>query len=173
MRGVSWSNDPRCPRFDDLALLRIPYTDFAGARRRGELVVAAAVAEDVLDVFAAIDGARFPIAQMVRIDFYDADDDLSMAANNCSGFCFREVSRGSGLSRHALGLAIDINPIQNPYVVDDEVLPEAGRAYLDRENLRSGMIVRPSPVIDAFAAIGWEWGGDWTTLSDYHHFAVP
>lgn len=178
MRGRSWRDDPRCPRFEDLALLDIPYLDFAGDRRTGELVVAAAVAEAILDVFAAIAAARFPIASMVRIDAFDADDDRSMAANNCSGFCFREVSRGAGLSQHALGLAVDINPVQNPFITaGGEVLPPAGRAYLDRDDHRDGMIARSSApgaaVIAAFEAIGWEWGGEWTRVSDYHHFSAP
>lgn len=174
MRDKSWRDDPRCPRFEDLALLDVPYVDFAGDRQVGELVVAASVAEAILDVFAAIAAAGFPIASMVRIDAFDADDDRSMAANNCSGFCFREVSRGAGLSQHALGLAVDINPIQNPFITAaGEVLPPAGRAYLDRADLRDGMIARPSPVIAAFEAIGWEWGGEWTRVTDYHHFSAP
>lgn len=174
MRGVSWRDDPRCPAFDDLALLQIPYFDFAGDLARGELIVAAAEAEALVDVFAAIAAARFPIASMIRIDAFGADDDRSMAANNCSAFCFREVSRGTGLSQHAFGLAVDINPVQNPYISrSNEILPPAGAAYLDRDQVREGMLVRPSPVIEAFEAIGWEWGGDWTRVCDYHHFARP
>lgn len=171
MRGVSWRRDPRCPAFADLALLSVPHWTFNNEPATGEMVVAADVAEDVLDVFAALWAARFPIESMRRIDEFGADDERSMAANNSSAFCFRDIARGGGLSKHALGHAIDINPIQNPYLVDGQVLPESGRAYLDRTDIRPGMIVRPSAVIDAFAAIGWEWGGDWTTKSDYHHFA--
>jgi poly-gamma-glutamate synthesis protein (capsule biosynthesis protein) len=174
MRGASWRDDPRCPRFEDLALLEIPHVDFDGEHQTGELVVAASVAGAILDVFAAIAAARFPIASMRRIDSFGGDDDRSMAANNCSGFCFREISRGSGLSQHAYGLAVDINPVQNPYIsASGKILPPNGSAYLDRGDLRPGMLVRPSPVIAAFEAIGWEWGGDWTRVSDYHHFARP
>ena len=174
MRGKSWRDDPRCPRFEDLSLLEVPYIDFAGDRKVGELVVAAGVAEAILDVFAVIAAASFPIASMVRIDAFDADDDRSMAANNCSAFCFRDISGGAGLSLHAFGLAVDINPVQNPYVTAaGEVLPPAGRAYLDRADRRDGMIVRPSPVITAFESIGWEWGGEWTRVKDYHHFCAP
>ena len=172
MRGKSWSTDPRCPPFDSLALIEVPHWDFDGAVRYGEIVVAAEVAESVASAFAAIFDAQFPIERIERIDHFDANDDLSMAANNSSGFCFREIAIGGGLSKHALGLAVDINPVQNPYVVAGQVFPAKAREYLDRDNLRPGMIVRPSPVVEAFEAIGWEWGGDWTTKSDFHHFAA-
>lgn len=173
MRGRSWRDDPRCPRFNDLALLAVPFRDFDGVVQVGELVVADDLAGQVLDVFVAIGAADFRIERMIRIDAFDADDDRSMAANNCSAFCFREISRGGGLSQHAFGRAIDINPVQNPYLVGDEVLPASGRAYMNRADLRPGMIVRPSPVIDAFSRIGWEWGGDWAKVRDYHHFVAP
>ncbi len=181
MDGLSWrQSDSRCPRLSALRLLEIPFWNFDGEEQRGELVVAAEVSQDILGVFAKLWHARFPIERMVRIDYFNADDERSMAANNCSGFCFRVIdgsppAGGSPrLSMHALGLAVDINPVQNPYVTshasDGKIFPLVGTHYLDRTDRRPGMIIRPSIVIDAFAAMGWQWGGDWTSKSDYHHF---
>jgi hypothetical protein len=170
MRGVSWRDDPRCPGFDDLALVDLPHWDFAGACQRGRLIVAAELAGEVVEVFAALFAARFPIARMAPVCEHGGDDDASMAANNCSAFNFRPILGSDRLSQHAFGRAIDINPVQNPMLKDGGVQPAAGRAYLDRGDVRPGMIVRPGPVTDAFDAAGWTWGGDWTAFRDYHHF---
>lgn len=172
MRGRSWADDPRCPAMDDLALLRLPYWDFDGRERVGELVVARSVGDAVRWVFSRLHALRFPVARMARIDAFDGDDRRSMDANNSSGFNFRVVEGTSRLSRHALGRAVDINPVQNPWVRGDLVLPPAGRAHLDRERDAAGMISRPGPVVEAFEATGWEWGGDWDGYRDYHHFQV-
>ena len=94
-----------------------------------------------------------------------------MAANNCSAFNFRMAPSGK-LSQHSFGTAIDINPVQNPMIIGERIYPAAGADYLDRGDLRAGMIVRPGPVVDAFESIGWGWGGDWTRIKDYHHFSV-
>jgi hypothetical protein len=175
MAGVSWHPDrPRCPPLADLALLCVVHHHPAGDEREGELVVAAAVADDLARVFERLHAARFPIERMERVDAYGGSDDRSMAANNSSAFNFRTIAGSDELSLHALGRAIDINPLWNPYVVASAVHPPAGAAFLDRADVRPGMIVRPGPVTDAFDAIGWEWGGDWTRgVKDYHHFALP
>jgi hypothetical protein len=173
MTGASWRPDPRCPDWPALALLRMNHWGFDGAPHDGELVVAAAVASDVVFAFERIFAARFPIERMVRIDAYGGDDNASMEANNTSGFNFRTIAGLDALSLHSFGTAIDINPAQNPYMGRGGVIsPPAAAAYLDRENLRPGMLVRPGPVVEAFEAIGWEWGGDWSPRKDYHHFAV-
>ena len=172
MRGASWHEDARCPPFGALALVRVSHHGMDGAIHQGELVIAAAVADDVVRTFERIFAARFPIERMVRIDAYGGDDDRSMADNNSSGFCFRNIAGTGTLSLHALGTAIDLNPVQNPYVNGERVCPPAARAYLDRSHVRPGMIVRPDPVTDAFDAVGWEWGGDWTRAKDYQHFAI-
>jgi hypothetical protein len=170
MRRVSWHDDPRCPQFSDLALIDMPHRTFQGGVGRGRLIVAAALADEVLAVFAALFAAGFPIDRMEPVCEHGGDDDASMAANNCSGFNFRRIMGTDTLSQHALGRAIDINPVQNPMLKDGGVQPPAGRAYLDRTDVRPGMIVRPGPVTDAFDAVGWTWGGDWTAFKDYHHF---
>ncbi|HLU65972.1 MAG TPA: M15 family metallopeptidase [Kofleriaceae bacterium] len=171
MTGVSWRPDPRCPAFDQLALVRLVHWDMAGVERDGELVVAASVAEDVARAFERIHAARFPIERMVRIDAYGGNDARSMSDNNSSAFNFRTILNTDKLSLHSFGTAIDINPVQNPYVSTDRVMPPEAAAYLDRAHLRPGMIVRPGPVTDAFDAIGWTWGGDWESRKDYQHFS--
>lgn len=127
----------------------------------------------MLTVFEHIFAARFPIHSLRRIDHFAGSDPESMAANNSSAFNFRLVDGSEHLSQHALGQAIDINPLQNPWLRGERVDPEAGRAYLDRRQLRPGMIVRPGPVIAAFEAAGWRWGGDNADAPDYHHFSKP
>src|SRR5690606_35657905 len=157
------------PSLDEFALVRVRHWDFAGAIRDGELVVAAEVADDIIGVFAQLFDARFPIARMRRIDAYGGDDLASMADNNTSAYNCRRIIHSARLSSHAYGLAIDITPLQNPVIRDGMVRPPAATPYVDRSRDRPGMIHRPGPVVAAFDAIGWEWGGDWTTLKDYHH----
>ena len=156
MTGASWRPDPRCPAWPALALLRMNHWGFDGALHDGELVVAAAVASDVASAFERIFAARFPIQRMVRIDAYGGDDNASMEANNTSGFNFRTIAGLDALSLHSFGTAIDINPAQNPYIGRGGVMPPAAAAYLDRDDVRPGMLVRPGPVIEAFESIGWE-----------------
>jgi hypothetical protein len=171
MIGRSWHRELACPSFDDLRLLTLPHWGFDGRLATGELVVAASVADDVAAAFGQLFDARFPIAHMVRVDAYDGSDDASMADNNTSAFNCRAVTGGSSLSQHAYGTAIDINPVQNPYLSGDLVLPETGQEYVDRGDVRPGMIVRPGGVVTAFEAIGWHWGGDWTSPVDYQHLS--
>jgi poly-gamma-glutamate synthesis protein (capsule biosynthesis protein) len=173
MRGACWHDDPRCPPFDDLELVHLVHLDFDGVERAGELVVARGLGAALIEVFGRLHAAGFPIARMERVEAHGGDDDRSMAANNCSAFNFRTIAGTTVLSKHALGRAVDINPVQNPYLVGGSISPPAAVAYLDRGDLRPGMIVRPGPVVEAFDAIGWEWGGDWTGKKDYHHFAAP
>jgi hypothetical protein len=170
MAGVSWR--PGCPvSLDELALLAVSHHGMDGRVHRGELVVAGAVAADVLSALKAVFEAGFPIDRMRRVEAYGGSDERSMADNNTSAFNCRAVAGGSAWSEHAYGTAIDINPVQNPYVRGGGVAPAAGKAYLDRADLRPGMLVRPGPVVDAFAAIGWGWGGNWTSLKDYQHLS--
>jgi putative cell wall-binding protein len=171
MHGTSWHEGCPVP-LTDLVLLALTHHTFDDSRADGELVVHRDVAADVLGAFAAMHDAGFPIERMERIDAYGGDDDASMAANNTSAFNCRRTTGGSRWSEHALGTAIDVNPVQNPYVRGDTVLPEAGRAYLDRSRVRPGMAVRPGPMVDAFDAIGWGWGGDWSSSRDYQHVSL-
>jgi hypothetical protein len=157
----------------DLRLLTLTHRGFDGAIRTGELVVHEDHALAVVGVFKTLFEAGFPIQRMKLVDEYQGDDDASMAANNTSGFnCRLATGSDDTWSQHAYGWAIDINPVQNPYVNGNTVLPPSGVAYLDRSDLRQGMVVDGDPVVAAFVSIGWEWGGDWVTLKDYQHFSA-
>jgi hypothetical protein len=153
-----------------LRLLTLPYRDFSGARRTGELVVNERVVTSVVAVFRTLYDERFPIRSMRVIDEFHGSDDESMAADNTSSFNCRNAVGGSGWSQHAYGLAIDVNTVENPYVYGGKVLPPAGAAYTDRSNHRRGMAYRGSVLNRAFAAHGWSWGGEWRN-PDYQHFS--
>jgi len=170
MVGQSWHADPRCPPFEALSLLTVDHWNCSGGLSRGQLVVAASLAEEVLGIFAGLHALGFPIARMDLVDEFGGDDDAAMAANNTSCFNFRNVAGTDVLSNHAFGAAIDINPLFNPMIVDGAFHPPAAVAYADRSDRRPGMIVRPGPVVELFEARGWQWGGDWPN-PDYHHFA--
>lgn len=163
---------PGCPVLpQDLRLLRMTYLDLAGTGRTGEMVVHADVVATVVDVFSRLHAAGFPVARMDPVDAFGGSDDASMAANNTSAFNCRPTTGGSGWSEHAYGRALDLNPVQNPYVSGSTVLPGLGRAYLDRSNRRPGMVTAGDLVVTAFAASGWGWGGGWTSARDYQHFS--
>ena len=171
MVGVSWH--PGCPvPVADLCLVTMNHWDFDGLVHRGELVVHADVADDIVTVFRQLFGAQFPIRRMERIERYGGDDGASMAADNTSSFNCREIAGGGPYSIHSWGKAIDINPVENPYIKDGRVLPPSGAPYLDRQDVRQGMIVDGDVVVEAFAAIGFTWGGHWERLLDYQHFEV-
>lgn len=173
MRGVSWREHPDCPSFEALRLVRLRHRGFDKLSHEGELVVHASLAHEVVEIFERIYAASFPIHSVRRIDHFRGSDPDSMAANNSSAFNFRVIEGTSALSQHALGQAIDINPVQNPWLRGARVDPHAGSAYVDRTLLRPGMIVRPGPVLAAFEAAGWRWAGDVATAPDYHHFSKP
>lgn len=156
----------------DLRLLRLSHWGFDGRLRSGELVVHATQAAPVVEVFRRLHAQRFPVERMVTVEQYGGDDDRSMAANNTSAYNCRTTTGGRGWSEHAFGTAIDINPVQNPYVRGTTVLPEAGRGFLDRRDVRPGMVTAGDAVVGAFAAAGWGWGGDFSTFEDYQHFSL-
>ena len=170
MIGVSWHGDQaRCPRWDALAYLELDHVTFDGTTARGELVVAAALAPRACELFRRLWDLGFPIRQMKLVDAFGASDEASMAADNSSAFNFRSIAGTELLSQHALGRAIDINPVENPWRKPDRIVPEAGKAFADRTNIRPGMFVRPGPVVALFDELGWEWGGDWRHAFDDHH----
>lgn len=156
----------------DLRILSLSHWNYAGSVSTGKLVVAAGLANQVVDIFRDLYEAGFPIERMELVDKYDGDDDKSMAANNTSAFNCRLVTGGSTYSEHSYGRAIDINPLVNPYVKGSTVLPPAGSAYVDRSLDAPGMIHAEDEVVQAFAARGWIWGGSWSSLKDYQHFST-
>jgi hypothetical protein len=171
---MSFSWRPGCPvPTEDLRLLTIDHWGFDGAVRRGEMIVHADEAASLVQVLAVLFAGRFPIERMKLVDAYGGNDDRSMAANNTSAFNCRAATGNPGVwSEHSYGRAIDINPVQNPYVTaDGTVLPPAGSAYTNRSEVADGMIGPGDVVVRAFAAIGWEWGGDWSGIKDYQHFS--
>jgi hypothetical protein len=174
MQGRSVRPGLPCATREQLVFMNVPYRDFEGTTRIGALIVARRVAAQVADIFEDIYRSdKFRIAQMRLIDDFDGDDDKSLAANNTSGFNCRLTDHG-GLSKHALGLAIDINPVQNPYREGGLTAPEAGRAYDEPEERRAGimgLIVDGDVVTRAFARRGWSWGGRWRHTIDYQHFS--
>src|SRR5688572_702790 len=141
-----------------LRTLRVSHWGFDRRARVGVLIVHRRVAGAVVSVFRRLYAARFPIRLMVPVSRYRGSDGASMAADNTSGFNCRRVPGSTRWSEHAYGLAIDVNPVENPYVVHDSVLPPAGRRYLDRRRYRRGMAVRGGVLVRAFASVGWKWG---------------
>jgi len=171
MSGVSWR--PGCPvGLDRLRVVTLSHWDFAGEVQQGVLVVRDDVADEVADIFGRLFRDRFPIRRMVPVDQYDADDFASIEADNTSAFNCRPVT-GSTVewSNHAYGLAIDLNPLENPYVLDGRTSHQASVPYLDRGLRRPGVIVEGGPVVKAFEAAGWHWGGEWSNPVDYQHFS--
>ncbi|HET7312471.1 MAG TPA: M15 family metallopeptidase [Mycobacteriales bacterium] len=171
--GKSWhSGCPLGP--SSLTALTLTYWGFDHASHSGTLVVNRSIVPAVVAAFKSIYVARFPIRRMVPIAAYGGSDDKSMAADNTSAFnCRRAVSNGPpSWSMHAYGEAIDLNPLENPYRLDGKILPPAGAPYMNRSDVRPGMVVAGSAPVAAFAAVHWGWGGNWSSTPDYQHFSV-
>jgi hypothetical protein len=160
-----------CPDPSTLRAVNVTHWRYDGGIAQGRIIVAASQAQNVAAIFGDLYGARFPIQRIVPIDAYGADDQASMRANNTSGFNCRTVAGSTTLSQHGLGLAIDVNPLHNPYVKNGTVDPPEGATWADRSRNDPGMI-KPGPVVDAFAARGWKWGGYWSSGKDYQHFST-
>jgi hypothetical protein len=171
---LPYSYRPGCPVGPaQLRRVTVSHWDFGGRRRIGSIVVRSTVARDVLGVFRRLYAARFPIRRLRPIDAYRARDAASLAADNTAGFnCRYAIGPGTRRwSSHAYGLAIDVNPVENPYLDRGLVRPPAGRRYLDRSRARPGMAIPGGVLVRAFAAIGWSWGGRWSA-PDYQHFSA-
>ena len=170
MTGVSWR--PGCPvGLDRLRVVTLDHWDFAGEVRRGVLVVRADVADEVAAIFGGLFRAGFPIRRMAPVDQYDGDDFTSIEADNTSAFNCRPATGSSEWSHHAYGLAIDLNPLENPYVLDGRTSHDRSTRFLDRSRQGRGVIVDNGPVVRAFRDAGWHWGGDWSNPVDYQHFS--
>lgn len=177
MRGSSWHDGMGCPGFDQLVRLEVLHWDFDERIQKGALDVVRDLASDLLAIFREVFEARFPIARMRPIHHYGGDDARSMADDNTSAFNCRCKVGGGDLSLHALGRAVDINPVENPYeTASGLVLPEAGKSFARRDGrsvtgkgvLRSGDVV-----VRAFESRGFTWGGRWTDPVDWQHFEKP
>lgn len=170
--------DKPCPvPHDRMKLLHVPYIDFGGTEHDdGAIVVFDIVVDHVISIFEELKSIKFPIGKIRPITEYNGSDDDSMEDNNTSAFNCRYIHGTTRFSIHAYGMAIDLNPLQNPIVYNDvtplRFQPTGSDEYLDRSNLKPGMIT--PEVISIFKKHGFTtWGGSWSSLYDYHHFEVP
>ena len=171
MTGVSWR--PGCPvSLRDLRLVTARHWGFDGQLRTGRVVVHRDVAADIVSVLRRLYDARFPIRRMVLVDRYGGSDFRSIEADNTSAFNCRYVEGTTRWSEHAYGRAIDVNPIENPYVSSGRTSHRASEPYLDRTPCRRGMACPGNALVRAFKAVGWGWGGDWSGVKDYQHFSA-
>ena len=176
IRGRSFKADCTLPR-EELRHLCVRHVGLDGGTHEGEMIVNRHIAEDVLDILRRLYEAGYPIERIRLVDEYGADDELSMEDNNSSSFNFRFISHTRRVSKHGLGLAVDINPLYNPYtkIVDGErtVEPVTGAPYLDREADFPCRIDHDDLCYRLFTERGFEWGGDWVSCKDYQHFEIP
>ena len=172
MTGVSWHEGCPVP-LSGLRLLTVLHWGFDGSVHTGRLVVHTSAARPLLSVFRRLYKARFPIRRMRPIDVYGGSDFRSIEADNTSSFNCRRAAGSSRWSQHAYGRAIDVNPIENPYVSGGRTSHPASVGYLDRSRRRPGMAVPGGVLVAAFRSLGWGWGGDWTGgVKDYQHFSA-
>lgn len=171
MVGSSWHRGCPVP-IRSLRVVKVTYRGFDDRPQQGRLAVHRQWADEILVVFRRLYREGFPIRRVRLVDRFDADDRESMRHDNTSAFNCRYVAGTTTWSQHAFGRAIDINPVENPYVDGSHVSPRRGRRYLDRSDVRPGMIVRGGVVLRAFRRIGWGWGGTWSSVKDYQHFSA-
>jgi D-alanyl-D-alanine carboxypeptidase len=170
MIKYTWRSN--CPvSLNDLSEIKLSYWGFDHKAHQGILIVNKTLAAEVVSIFKAAYYHKFQIERMELIENFKGDDKASMEANNTSAFNCRAIEGKSGaFSQHSYGRAIDINPLINPYVKGDKVLPPTGRKYVDRTESYPGKITRNSFIYKEFTRRGWDWGGNWHDLQDYQHF---
>ena len=155
---------------DNLSYLKITYWGFDEKTHVGEMIVNEKVAQEVLAIFKEAYEKKYPIEKMKLIDEYEANDEKSMRDNNTSSFCYRVVANTNTLSKHSQGMAIDVNPLYNPYIVGNYISPTTANKYVDRSLNKKGMIKKGDDLYNAFIKRGWTWGGNWSSKKDYQHF---
>jgi hypothetical protein len=171
MTGVSWRQG--CPvQLRDLRVVTATYRDFSTRARTGRVIVHRDVAAGVLGVLRRLYAVGFPLRRMVPIEAYGGSDFRSIEADNTSAFNCRYVDGTQRWSEHAYGRAIDVNPIENPFVSGGRTSHPASVPYLDRTPCRAGMACPGNVLVHAFQAIGWGWGGNWGSVKDYQHFSA-
>ncbi len=170
IKGRSWQEGCPVP-IEDLGLVTFTHWDMKGRPRQGRVIVHRLVCEEVLEIFRELFQKRFPVEKARPVHIYDGDDRRSMADNNTSGFnCRRNTGRPAEFSLHAYGLAVDINPLQNPQIIEERAIPEQAENCRDRNKKLKGMIHRGDAAWQAFRKRGWMWGGTWRRSKDYQHF---
>lgn len=175
--GISYPEDVPSPAITvaQLCYVHVLYYDFDGQSTEGELICNQAIAQDLVEIFHELHRAEYQIERIRLIDEYGGDDDLSMEDNNTSCFNYRVVSGSASLSKHAYGLAVDINPLYNPYITYNKdhsinVAPAAGEEYADRSKAFPYKIDEYDLCCRLFKEHGFTWGGDWNSCKDYQHF---
>ncbi len=156
--------------YSNLRYIVVSYIDYNGYLRNGELVVNEIISQKIVEIFKILLDNRFQIEKMRLVDYYNGDDNLSMKDNNTSAFNYRYISNTTTLSNHALGLAVDINPLYNPYVTKIGVFPPEGEKYVSRDLNYKGMIKYNDCCYNAFISNGFKWGGKFNNVKDYQHF---
>jgi len=152
---------------EEISLIDVQYYSFDGKLHQGQLVVHNDVKEDVLEIFDIIKEIEYPVNKVVPIVVFDWSDNASMDDNNTSAFNYRFISGTKRLSNHAFGKAVDINPINNPYITSNgKIIPSAG-SY---DTKKFETFTDDHPVVKAFKDRGWRWGGNFNSYKDYHHF---
>ena len=173
MQGKTYKENPYIQR-DDLRHIRTLHWDYDHKIHIGEMVVNKQIADVVVNIFRQLYDAKYPIQRMVLPDVYNADDELQMRDNNTSSFCYRTISGSGTLSKHARGLAIDVNTLYNPYYKDREsgryVQPATATKFCDRTWNFPYKIDEEDLCYKLFTEAGFEWGGSWTSCKDYQHF---
>ena len=158
----------------DLRYVKIRYIDFDGKAQNGELICNQKIAQDLVEIFSELYDRQYPLASVRLVDDFGGDDLASMEADNTSCFNFREVTASGGgshkLSLHAYGLAVDLNPLYNPYVKKGKILPQSAKPYANRKNANPYRIDHEDLAYQLFTSHGFTWGGDWKSLKDYQHF---
>ncbi|MEV4806930.1 M15 family metallopeptidase [Nonomuraea sp. NPDC049421] len=167
----SWR--PGCPvHYRDLRLVTLSYWGFDGKPHTGELVVRKTVTDDIETVFKKLYDRRWPIRQMKLVDAYKADDYDSIDADNTSAFNCRRATGSSNWSNHAYGEAIDVNPLENPYVTASGGTAHRNAKKFTKRPMKGKGVINPGDrVVKTFAQVGWEWGGYWSGAKDYQHFS--
>ena len=173
INGVSYQENNEISR-ENLRYLRVLHIGTNGNTYIGEIIVNESISEDVLEIMQELYRAAYPIEKMVLIDEYGGDDEASMEANNTSAFNYRNISGSGKLSKHSYGLAIDVNPLYNPYVKNtaDATIcqPQNALDYIDRSREFSYKIDENDLCYQLFTAHGFTWGGSWNSVKDYQHF---
>ena len=167
----SWTK--ACPvTAADLRYLTVGFRGFDGRAHTGELLVNKRAADGLVTVFRQLFAAGFPIERMRISSAAELNGPPTGDGNSTEGFACRPVRGQTTWSQHAYGLAVDLDPFQNPYHKGKVVLPELATSYLDRAEARPGMVLPGGAAVRAFTAIGWHWGGDYRSLKDYMHFSA-
>ena len=174
MQGKTYVDNPHVSR-SDLRYLRVKHWDYDERTHQGELVCNRLIADKLLAIFRELYKAHYPIQRIRLADEYDADDERQMRDNNTSCFCYRNVSGSQNLSKHARGLAIDINPLYNPYIRyrkdgSQIIEPANAKPYADRSKPYRYKIEKGDLCYRLFIKYGFTWGGSWRTMKDYQHF---